>query len=227
MSAVATAFAAGTDEARELAEDLRCIAWLHATEHDSAAWLALRGGGFPAELRLGGGEAAAAMSRALDALAEERTKEGTTCDDLLAADFAGIYLTHALRASPFESVWRDEDHLILQGPTFEVREFYKRYNYPTVDWRAMPDDHLVHELRSLAHLLDNGAQEAAADFLDRHLLQWLPDFAARVAQRADTATYAALALLTMDVATQLRDRIGGERPAPAADSVRTARRCAP
>ncbi len=220
-----TAVAANAVETRELAEDLRCLAWLHATEHDSTAWLELRAGGFPAELRLGGGEGAEALSRALAALAEECANDREACDDRLAADFAGIYLTHALRASPFESVWRDEDHLILQGPTFEVREFYQRYHYPTVDWRAMPDDHLVHELRFLAHLLDNGAQEAAADFLDRHLLQWLPDFAARVAQRADTATYAALALLTMDAASQLRDRIGGERPAPATTPMSAARRC--
>lgn len=73
------------------------------------------------------------MSAALSALAEQRRARQddmalpASSVDELAADYAAIYLTHALRASPHESVWRDDDHLMLQGPTFAVRAFYRRH----------------------------------------------------------------------------------------------------
>lgn len=197
---------------RELAQDLRSLAWLHGAERDSGTWLSLHRAGFPLGLHLAGGDGARTMTQALEALAEERARRPQGLDDRLAADYAAIYLTHALRASPCESVWRDDDHLMLQAPTFAVREFYRRHGIPPLDWRAMPDDHLVHELSFAAHLLEGGEQAAALDFLDRHLLAWLPQFAARVAQRADTPIYAALALLTMDAVALLRSRLAEAAP---------------
>jgi TorA maturation chaperone TorD len=204
-----------TDGVRELAQDLRCLAWLHAEERDGATWLALYRAGFPMGLYLAGGNGVPAMTRALETLAEVHAHEPQRVDDRLAADYAAIYLTHALRASPCESVWRDEDHLILQEPTFAVREVYRRHGIGPLDWRAMPDDHLVHELCFVAHLLEADEQAAALDFLDHHLLTWLPQFAERVAQRADTLVYAALALLTVDAMNLLRARLS--QPLPGAE----------
>ncbi len=205
-------------DATELAQDLRSLAWLHAAERDASTWLALHRGGFPLGLHLTGRDGSRAMVQALEALRDEQARDPQGVDDRLAADFAAIYLTHALRASPCESVWRDEDQLMLQAPTFAVREFYRRHGIPPLNWRVMPDDHLVHELCFVAQLLEASEPKAALEFLDRHLLVWLPQFAARVAQRADTAIYAALAVLTMDAAALLRERLasaagpGGQEP---------------
>lgn len=200
----------------ELAQDLCSLAWLHVAERKSSTWLDLHRAGFPAGLHLAGeGEGALAMTRAFEALPGDLARDPQGTDDRLAADYAAIYLTHALRASPCESVWRDEDHLMLQAPTFAVRDVYRRYGLPPLNWRVMPDDHLVHELTFTAHLLEIGEQAAALDFLDRHLLAWLPQFAARVAQRADTPIYAGLALLTMDAVSLLRERLVDAVPAPA------------
>lgn len=197
----------------ELAQDLRSLAWLHAEERNASTWLNLHRAGFPLGLHLAGGDGSLAMTQALEALGEALSGDPQGVDDRLAADYAAIYLTHALRASPCESVWRDEDHLMLQAPTFAVRDYYRRHGIPPLNWRIMPDDHLVHELRFVAQLLGTGQQAAALDFLDRHLLTWLPQFAARVAHRADTPIYAALALLTMDVVMQLRKRLAEAVPA--------------
>jgi len=199
----------------ELAQDLRSLAWLHAEERDAVTWLALHRAGFPLGLHLAGGDGSRAMTEALEALGDARASNPQGLEDRLAADYAAIYLTHALRASPCESVWRDDDHLMLQGPTFAVRDFYRRHGIPPLNWRVMPDDHLVHELCFTAHLLETGEEAAALDFLDRHLLTWLPQFAARVAQRADTPIYAALALLTMDAVMLLRTQLAGAASAAA------------
>jgi TorA maturation chaperone TorD len=190
---------------RMAAEDLRALAWLHECERSPQALTALYAHGFPATLTLVAAHDPwpRAMSAALQALAGDACDdEGhkdipASSEDDLAADYAAIYLTHALRASPHESVWRDEDHLMLQEPTFAVRAFYRRHGLQATDWRQRADDHLVTELEFTALLLERGDLKEAARFLKTHLLAWLPQFAQRVAQRAATPFYAALAGLTL------------------------------
>lgn len=199
---------------RVAAEDLRVLAWLHVAESDAATWRALHRAGFPQGLRLtdssdeGMGVMAQVLAELSRALDDGDAGTRRMADHELAADYADIYLTHALKASPYESVWRDDDHLMLQGPTFAVRAFYRRHGIAVADWRAMPDDHLAHELGFVAHLLDSGEVDAAMQFLDGHLLTWLPGFAQRVAQRARTAVYASLATLTLQACRRLRERLG-------------------
>ncbi len=204
---------------REAAEDLRTLAWLHAAERNVATWRALHRAGFPLGLTLAapGGGGVPGLAQALAQLPGPVDAVAQRADDALAADYADIYLTHALKASPYESVWRDEDHLMMQGPTFAVRAVYRRHGMAVPGWRAMPDDHLAHELDFIAHLLDQGDAAEARQFLDLHLLTWLPAFAGRVAQRARTTVYAGLATLTLEACTCLRERLGP--PARAEEAV--------
>ena len=53
-----------------------------------------------------------------------------------------------------------------------------------------------------ALLLERGEEREAARFLKQHLMAWLPDFAQRVGQRAETPFYAALAALTLAACEQ-------------------------
>jgi TorA maturation chaperone TorD len=181
------------------AEDLRALSWLHREERAPNVLLELRARGFPDGLTLASPEQpeVQAMELALDALAQRTGPSDAENADALAADFAAIYLCHTLRASPHESVWRDEDQLMLQGPTFAVREFYRRHGIRVADWRHMADDHLCHQLDFVALLLQRGERREAARFMKLHLMTWLPDFAMRVAARAATPFYAALATLTL------------------------------
>ena len=190
---------------RLAAEDLRALAWLHASERSPQVLAELHANGFPATLTLAAKDDPwlRGLDAALAALAgqlcadEQGVSIPASSEDDLAADFAAIYLTHALRASPCESVWRDEDHLMLQEPTFAVRAFYRRHGVQAADWRQRADDHLVNELEFIALLLERGELKEAARFLKTHLLVWLPSFASRVSQRAATPFYAALAGLTL------------------------------
>lgn len=201
------------------AEDLRAIAWLHAGERDSATLARAHAAGFPFELALPGIDPAslAAMSEALEPIGS-----GALTDDDLAADFAGIYLTHGCRAAPCESVWRDEDGLILQQPTFEVRAFFRRHGVAAANWRAMSDDHLALELEFVALLLERGEAREVLHFLDKHLMMWLAAFAEAVERRAATPFYRALARLTVDYCACLRthlDPASADAPAAVAGPV--------
>lgn len=200
MSASVSDEALGSSAWHQLAaEDLRALAWLHAEERSPQLLLELKSKGFPDSLALvrANEPASMAMSEALASLSGNGTATPVSCADELAADYSAIYLTHALRASPHESVWLDEDNLMLQGPTFAVRDFYRRHGIQATDWRQRADDHLVNELEFVALLLERREDREAALFLKTHLLAWLPLFAERVNQRAATKFYAALANLTL------------------------------
>ena len=192
-------------------DDLNMLASLHNVEPDSNLLEALRCEKFPSGLGLKlesdkGHQACEFMALALSDLPQS-IDEGTM--NLLAADYASIYLNHSIQASPEESVWIDEENLTYQDTMFQVRGWYAQHGLATPNWRIRPDDHLVLELQFIAHLISTGVTQArlgeAARFMDEHLLRWLMPFAERVAARCETPYFAAVAMLTGIYCEELRD----------------------
>ncbi|NIO42018.1 MAG: dehydrogenase, partial [Burkholderiales bacterium] len=144
--------------------------------------------------------------------------------DELAADYAAIYLNHKYLASPCESVWIDPEGLALQVATFQIRSWYRRYGLRVENWRTRSDDHLVAQLHFLEILfgrIDECEIGEIGRFMDEHLLRWLPNFAARVAERCATRFYAGAGLLTASYCEAVRDLIAeitGE-PRPSAEEI--------
>lgn len=208
-----------------VALDLTTLAVLHNAELDDATLARLRQCDFPQGLGLrlnsqAGKDALSVMASAMAGLSPPLSAEMI---DELAADYAAIYLTYDYRASPYESVWLDEDGLCMQAPMFQVREIYRRFGLAAANWRLRADDHLVNELHFLACLMRNEHPQAlpeAARFLDEHLLRWLHLFARRVSARCATAFYAGAARLTAAYCEELRDVLAGllhmPRPSPEA-----------
>jgi putative dimethyl sulfoxide reductase chaperone len=189
--------------AEAVADDLAFIARLHEREIGADMLAALRD--LPTEcwfsLRLQGEkfeEGAKLMRLAFTQLPKPVTSAAL---DELAAEYAAIYLTHAYRASPYESVWRDEDHLERQAPMFEVRDWYQKYGVGAPDWRKRSEDHIALELEFLSQAIraasDPDRARDAAAFLREHPLLWIPDFVRRVVTRCRDPFYAGLALLTL------------------------------
>lgn len=196
-----------------LAEDAATLAALHTKELTDVTLKGLVQLAFPLNLSLlPVGDASVnsfnLMRTALSSLPE--APDGEILDDL-AADFAAIYLTGAFGASPSESFWLSDDRLVCQDAMFELRKLYATAGLAAPDWRQRPDDHLVFQLEFLSHRLAGAANDddwrTLASFLDHHLLRWLPEFTARVADRCATLFYAGLALLTNAWCQQTRDLI--------------------
>lgn len=209
------------DFCRAVAQDLTELAVLHDTEVDASLLRSLKQSGFPA-LRLKlesrpAQEASALLERALTEIPE--SPDPQLIDDL-AADFAGIYLTYAYRASPNESVWTDEENLERQQSMFEVRDYYRQHGLGVENWRIRSDDHLVIQLQFLAHLLSGDCEmdqiATVACFMDEHLLRWLMPFAKRVVSRCATSFYAGTNLLTAAYCEELRDLLADilDQPRP-------------
>lgn len=220
---------AATPLATGILEDAGTLAWLHDAELTAASVKTLKLLSFPANLSLLPlrEDTRAAWSLMAAAVAElPGHPDGRTLDDL-AADYAEIYLTGALGASPYESVWTDDDGLICQDAMFEMRTLYAELGLASASWRQRPDDHLVLQLlylgeaAAVAREPDDWRKLGRA--LDQHLLQWLPAFAGRIAQRGGSAFYVALAALTCAWLETLRDLIAErlEEPRPDLASVRS------
>lgn len=199
------------DAAVALGDDLDFLARLHDREPDAALLQFLRGvdpqNWFA--LKLSGPEFLEGARLMREALSEIGAPPSPQKLDDLAADFAAIYLTHAYRASPCESFWRDEDNLERQQPMFEVRDFYQRHGFGAPDWRMRADDHIAFELSFLGHLLREGDQpeilREAAEFLRLHLLRFVPEFSRRVVSRCQEPFFGGACLLTMAYLLNLRD----------------------
>lgn len=198
---------------RRMAEDLEFLALLHGQELTAEVIAQLRGAGPQDWFGLtpvgdGHAEGLALLAAGLAALP---TAPGPAVIDELAAEYAAIYLTHAYRAAPTESVWRDREGLERQGPMFAVRDAYRRHDLAVADWRLRSDDHLVSELAFLAAMLQEASPEALAEaavFLRDHLLVWVPAFAGRVARRCRHPFYAGLALVTTTLLQALASLLG-------------------
>lgn len=214
-----------SDIADIIAEDAESLAALHDRELTADLIAALHEANFPACLGLMPGtpeavEAWRAMAAGMASLPMPPDAEAL---DALAGEYAAIYLTGAYGASPYESVWTDDDHLMCQQAMFQWRDIHAAAGLATMDWRQRPDDHLVLQLLHVAHA---ARRAATADFhdawrklaavLDEHTLRWLPDFAARVAARAESPFYAGLAVITAAWLDTLRElmavQLGEPRP---------------
>ncbi|UCH47506.1 MAG: molecular chaperone TorD family protein [Betaproteobacteria bacterium] len=209
-----------------VADDLRVLAALHDRELAPELLAYLRETHFPAAMSLSDvsrqvRDSAAMLSESLASIGA--TPEAWVFDEL-AADYAAIYLNHQYRTSPCESVWLDSEGLALQEATFQIRSWYQRFGLAVENWRTRSDDHLVaqlHFLETLLRRIDEVDIGEIGRFMDEHLLRWLPNFAARVADRCATRFYAGTALLTASSCEALRDlivEITGE-PRPTAEEI--------
>ena len=131
-----------------VAEDLLSLALLHHAEPSRELLHSLRQeGGLSLSFALQspvGREALQQMAAAFEGLPETLDQ---SIIDQYAADYADIYLTNGYGASPHESVWLDEDHLMRQEPMFQVRAYYQRHGLTAGNWQTRPEDHL-----SLIHI---------------------------------------------------------------------------
>lgn len=184
-----------------VADDAMVLATLHDRELSPALIAILRAERFPSGLGLLPQDPSAhiawrAMNDAVGEIAKMSNLDG------LHADFASIYLTGAIGASPCESVWTDDDGLMCQAAMFELRTVYAAAGLGAANWRKRPEDHLVMQLLYLAVVARRSSTPQdwgkIGRFLDDHLLRWLPNFAARVVGAGSSAFYAALAVLSVE-----------------------------
>ncbi len=149
----------------------------------------------------------------------------------LAADHAALLLGMSPRpVSPYESVHTSEEHLMMQGARDEVVRAYAGAGFAKAGEYRVPEDHVSLELDFMAALgmraaeavgrvlageaTEDGADSLAdaerdmnaqLDFLEKHLLVWIPGFCDLLEGRAATPFYRGVAQMLREFLRQERD----------------------
>lgn len=154
------------------------------------------------------GEGAALLKKALAGIG------GSDKDmDMLAADYARIFLGAGVikekTAFPFESVYTSPGHLVGQDAYEQVYKIFRDHGLAKAD-RDLFEDHAALELSFMARLCEKAGQcaekndekgldaavEEQAQFLEKHILNWMPKFCADIRECPGGDFYKAASLLT-------------------------------
>lgn len=131
----------------------------------------------------------------------------------LAVDFAKVFLAAGISqgaaAFPYESVYTSPDRLVMQEARDQVLSLYRTKGI-ALNGVVEPEDHLAFELEFMLYLIGEGKEAVGAadfsalennlqeqrEFLQNHLLNWVPDFCEDVQACANTDFYKAVAQIT-------------------------------
>lgn len=140
-------------------------------------------------------------------------KNGISDEQIIAlkADYTRLFVGVGKPVSPpWESVYFNEDRLIFQDQTLQVREWYRRFGLESEKLYKEPDDHIGLELSFLAHLAKQGLValdendmpklekilQAQRQFISEHLLKWISRWHNLINKHAATDFYLGIAHLT-------------------------------
>ena len=104
-----------------------------------------------------------------------KAKEGTYKE--LSYEYADIFLNAGPNpVTPYESVHATGEPVVMQKSVFDVRAAYRKADVHKSDDYKDLDDYISVELEFVRHLLEKGKVDDAADFLNNHLMNWIPTF---------------------------------------------------
>ena len=127
----------------------------------------------------------------------------------LARCYASLFLgVGSKTVSPCESIYRSDARRLFQSSHFEVQRAYQEIGMIKNEQYREPDDHIAVELSYMARLcgltqeaLGESPERSAhylrlqRDFMEKHLLPWVPDFSRHLLEATDSPFYRAMAYL--------------------------------
>lgn len=161
--------------------------------------------------------------RMLNCFLEHRT--GNTLTDL-AVDYARIFLGAGAtgnRTYPYESVYTSPDRLVMQDARDQVLKLYREEGLGRAEEEFNePEDHIALELEFMAYLCQKttealkdgnngcalGYLQKQKDFIEEHLIPWVPPFCNDVQRLAQGDFYKAVAKITIGYLSMEKDLIG-------------------
>lgn len=145
----------------------------------------------------------------------------------LACEYARVFLAAGVfeksdkTAIPYESVFTSSERIMMQESRDDVVRWFARDGFQVDPKLHEPEDHLAFELEYLAVMNERAAALAAANdpaglranlarqysFIDRHILNWVPDLAEAARGFAKLAFYPGMLLVAQGTAETCRAAI--------------------
>jgi TorA maturation chaperone TorD len=107
-------------------------------------------------------------------------------------DFADVFLRTDLHPSPYESLYNFSpgDKPGIGGKAArDVQAFYEATGLTLDEEMNLMPDHLSVELLFMSYLIDNARSGEQKDFMEQHLLPWVPAFCDEIKRHASTVFY--------------------------------------
>ncbi len=173
----------------------RLLSRLYRVEVDAPLLAALKGMTFPEAANDTLAEGYAMLRTYLDGCGEDALDE-------LAVDYATVFLAagsaDGAAAIPCESVYTSPKKIFMQEAWEDVRRIYGEHGLGKASGLSdLMEDHVALELEYMATLVERRAPQDEKDFLERHLLNWLPGFVADIDRYARSDFYKAVGRMTL------------------------------
>ena len=134
---------------------------------------------------------------------------------------AGVYTKEKRTAIPYESVFTSEEHIMMQEARDDVVKRYRADGFKVNPDLHEPEDHLSFEFEYLANLSDRALEEAKEkdqaalrntverqlDFIETHLLNWVPQLREVASSFAKLAFYLGMLYVAQGSLEQARDML--------------------
>lgn len=129
----------------------------------------------------------------------------------LAAEYANLFLNVGNHlVFPYESVYTSEERLLMQEPRDQVLNEYRQEGLDKSKEFTEPEDHIAIELEFMSYLCEKTIKsmyeddkerslaylKKQKDFLEKHLLVWVPDFCEDLEKATESDFYKGIATLT-------------------------------
>ncbi len=116
----------------------------------------------------------------------------------LSYEYADIFLNAGVNpALPYESVHATGEPVVMQKSVFDVRAAFRTAGvHKSEDYKDL-DDYIAVELEFVRYLLEKGESDAAANFINNHLLNWIPEFHAALYNAAALDLYKGISAFTL------------------------------
>jgi TorA maturation chaperone TorD len=129
----------------------------------------------------------------------------------LASEYAALFLNVSQRGVfPYESVYTSPERLLMQRARDEVLAEYRKEGLSRIGEFKEPEDHIAIELEFMAYLCQKTADAVKAgdraaaveylqkqkDFLEKHLLVWVPQFCKDLLESTKSDFYKGIAQIT-------------------------------
>ena len=124
----------------------------------------------------------------------------------LAIDYVSTFIGHGVNgysaAYPYESVYTSERRLLMQEARAEVLATLRENELKRGNWNEA-EDHIALELEFMQRMALRAAEalsdnlRTSYDFLENHLLNWVPMLVADMRMHARTLFYQGLGQLTL------------------------------
>lgn len=130
----------------------------------------------------------------LDAIRQDFSLDSRETLDEITKDFYGLFPYPHGRLQPRESLC-----VPLTGTGYaDVRDAYKGAGLAIDESYEVAPDHLSLELLFMSHLIMNSETEMEQNFLEQHLLNWVPYYCDEVIKQSKTLFYREIAEIVKD-----------------------------